>query len=404
MEDIFYNKEMERKEKKGPLKGVRIIDMTRLLPGPLATQLLADMGADVIKVEDPKAPDYARFMAPHYNNIGLTYLSINRSKRSLALNLSSEQGKTIFWELLQTADIVIDSFRPGVLEKLGLDYQSALKHKEDIIYVSVTGYGHGNEKSQKAGHDINYLGYSGVLSMMGKKEEIVQPGVQISDIAGGSYPTVIACLSALVSKATTGKGQFVDVAMVDCSMPFMTFYLADALNTHKVYQRQEHPLAGSLPNYNIYRCKDAKWVALGALEPKFWKGFCEHFQHPEWFNRMFDDKMKGELQVFFETKDRDEWIRLSGEADICLTPILEIDELDQDKYLNDRNLFIENTHSKYGTYKGINQPIKFNASQEFESWAPPLMGEDNTQILRELNYTKEEIVELYKNGILTQEK
>src|SRR5690554_137501 len=174
---------MIRPEKSGPLKGVKILDLTRLLPGPLASQLLADMGAEVIKVEDPKAPDYARYMAPHYNNVGMTYLSLNRSKHSLALNLSSAEGKQVFWDLLKTVDIVLDSFRPGVLEKLGINYEKAKEYKEDIIYVAVTGYGHGNDLSNKAGHDINYLGHAGVLATNGTQEQVVQTGVQVADIA-----------------------------------------------------------------------------------------------------------------------------------------------------------------------------------------------------------------------------
>ncbi len=392
---------MSKPEKEGPLKGVRILDLSRLLPGPLATQLLADIGADVIKVEDPKAPDYARFMAPHYKEIGLTYLSLNRSKQSLAIDLGSAEGKRIFWDLLKTVDIVVDSFRPGVLEKLEIDYETAKSHKQDIIYVSVTGYGHGNALSKKAGHDINYLGHAGVLATNGDKEKILQTGVQIADIAGGSYPTVIACLSALISRSTTGKGQFVDVAMVDCSLPLMSFYMAEVLNAQKTYQRQEHVLAGALPNYNIYCCKDGKWIALGSLEPKFWKGFCELVEHPEWFNRMFDSQMKDELQSLFMTKERDEWVAFAQSADICLTAILEMDELSSDNYLADRKMFVEHTHPVYGTYQGIAQPIKFLGTPESNGWAPPMLGEDNDDVLKSLGYSEDEILRLKEKGAIT---
>lgn len=389
---------MRRPEKSGPLKGVKILDLTRLLPGPLASQLLADMGAEVIKVEDPKAPDYSRYMAPHHNDIGMTYLSLNRSKQSLALNLSSEEGKRVFWDVLKTVDIVLDSFRPGVLDKLGIDYHSAKKHKEDIIYVAVTGYGYGNELSKKAGHDINYLGHTGVLATNGTKEEIVQTGVQIADIAGGSYPTVIACLSALIARNTSGEGQFVDVAMVDCTLPLMSFYMAEVLNTKKSYQRQEHVLAGGLPNYNIYPCKDQKWIALGALEPKFWMGFCALIDRPKWANRMFDVSMKQELEELFLTKNQDEWIALGASADVCLTGILEMDELASDTYLNDRQMFVEHEHPVYGKYKGIAQPIKFLGTPASKGWPPPLLGEDNMAILKELGYSNDEIDELVKKG------
>lgn len=389
---------MKREELQGPLKGVRILDLTRLLPGPLASQMLADMGAEVIKVEDPKAPDYARFMAPHYEDVGMTYLALNRTKKSLALNLSSEDGKQVFWDLLKTVDIVLDSFRPGVLEKLGIDYETAKQHKKDIIYVAVTGYGHGNEMSNKAGHDINYLGHAGVLATNGTPEQVMQTGVQIADIAGGSYPAVIACLSAIIARNTTGEGQFVDVAMVDCALPLMSFYMAETLNTGKSYDRQEHVLAGSLPNYNIYECQDGQWIALGSLEPKFWMGFCALINQPDWANRMFDASIKSELESLFKTKTRDEWIALGQTADVCLTGILNMDELESDSYLQERQMFVEHEHPKYGRYKGIAQPIKFTGSPASKGWAPPLLGEDNVGVLKELGYSEDAIKQLLESG------
>lgn len=392
---------MNRPTQEGPLKGVKIIDLSRLLPGPLATQMLADMGAEIIKVEDPKAPDYARYMAPHYEGVGLSYLALNRTKHSLALDLGSESGKKIFWDVLKTADIVIDSFRPGVLQKLGIDYETATQYKSDIIYVSVTGYGHHNHLAKKAGHDINYLGHAGVLATNGEMDKIVQPGVQVADIAGGSYPTVIACLSALVSRSTTGKGQFVDVAMVDCSLPLMSFYMAEVLNTQKTYGRQEHPLAGSLPNYNIYQCQDGKWMALGSLEPKFWAGFCQLVGQADWVNRIFDQKMKSELEILFRTKSRDEWTAFAEGTDICLTPILEMDELEKDDYLQSRKMFTVHEHPVYGQFKGVNQPVKFTGTPSGEGWAPPMMGEDNDDILKALGYSDEEIQKLKDNGVIT---
>jgi crotonobetainyl-CoA:carnitine CoA-transferase CaiB-like acyl-CoA transferase len=398
-----YNNHMSsRKPQQGPLTGIRILDLTRLLPGPLATQMLADMGAEVIKIEDPKAPDYARFMPPQHGPLGVTYLALNRSKKSLCINLSSPEGKDIFHQLLQTADIVVESFRPGVLAKMGLDYESSKLVKEDIIYVSVTGYGQTGPYKSKAGHDINYLGYAGVLGISGSKEAPSKSGVQIADIAGGSYPAVIGCLSALLSRNATGKGQHVDVAMVDCALPFMSFYMAEALNTGKVYQREEHPLAGAVPNYNIYPCKDGKWVALGSLEPKFWMGFCALAGKPEWASRIMDPKLKSELKEFFQTKERDEWISMAAQADICLTPILNIDELETEPHHVARELFVEMEHPDYGKLKGINQPIKFSGTPSSVSWAPPMAGEDNADILLDLGFNAEEVAALEGKGIISR--
>lgn len=391
-----------RKPSSGPLQGIRILDLTRLLPGPLATQMLGDMGAEIIKIEDPKAPDYARFMPPQFGPLGVTYLALNRSKKSICINLSSTEGREIFHKLLQTADIVVESFRPGVLAKMGLDYASAKAIKPDIIYVSVTGYGQTGPYASKAGHDINYLGYAGVLGISGSKEAPSKSGVQIADIAGGSYPAVIGCLSALLSRNATGEGQHVDVAMVDCALPFMSFYMAEALNTGKTYEREEHPLAGAVPNYNIYPCKDGKWIALGSLEPKFWMNFCMLVNKPEWGSRIMDPDLKHELKAFFQTKERDEWITLSKSADICLTPILNIDELESEQHHQERNMFVELEHPTYGKIKGINQPIKFSGTPSEPSWAPPMAGEDNEGILKDLGYDEQAIQELKAKVIVSK--
>lgn len=368
----------------GPLNGIRILDLSRLLPGPLATQMLADMGAEVIKIEDPKAPDYARFMPPQINGVGVPYLAVNRNKKSITLDFASEEGKAKFFALAKTADIVVDSFRPGVLKKLGIDYDTVKQHNPAIIYVAVTGYGQTGPYKDKAGHDINYLGYSGVLGITGKPDEVVKPGVQIADIAGGSYPAVIACLAAVWHKQRTGEGQFVDVAMVDGVMPLMSFYMMEALNQGKFYKRQEHPLAGSLVNYNIYECRDKKWVALGSLEPKFWMGFCAMVNRPDWSGKLFDDDVKAELKALFLSKDRDEWIQQATGLDICLTPIRDIGELESEPHHIERHNFVEVADKQGKTIKMVNQPIKFSAFPQAAFTAPPDMGQDNETILGNL--------------------
>lgn len=391
-----------RTPNKGPLQGIKIIDLTRLLPGPLATQMLGDMGAEIIKIEDPKAPDYARFMPPHIGPLGTNYLALNRSKKSLCMDLKSPEGLEIFKKLIAEADIVVESFRPGVLKKMGIDYASMKEVKKDIIYVSVTGYGQTGPYSHLAGHDINYLGYSGILGVSGSPEAPSKPGVQIADIAGGSYPTVIACLSALFSRMRTGEGQMVDVAMVDCVMPFLSFYMAEALNLEKYYKRAEHPLAGSLGNYNIYRCKDDKWIALGTLEPKFWMEFCRIAGKPEWASRIFEPSLKEDLKEFIASKSRDEWMNLAKGQDICLTPILDLNELENEPYHIERKNFITTEHPVYGQLKGINQPIKFGGTPTEPAWAPPLPGEDNEAIISSLGYSKEEIESFIQKNILTK--
>ncbi len=373
---------MSRKPQQGPLQGIRILDLSRLLPGPLATQMMADLGAEVIKIEDTKAPDYTRFFPPLKGSQSLNYISINRSKLSITLDLKSDEGKRKFFELVKTADIVVDSFRPGVLQKMGIDYDAAKQHNEKIIYVAVTGYGYSGTYKDKAGHDMNYLGYSGILGLTGDAEKPIIPACQVADVAGGSYPAVVACLSALWARERTGKGQFVDIAMTDCVMPLLSMQYGETLNTETTFKRGEPMLSGGMANYNLYKCKDEKWIALGSLEPKFWQGVCMLLGKPDWMPRMMPipeevEKLKQDLQAIFSTKTRDEWVALADPLDVCLTPILDMDEVEKDKHLNEREMFFEVEHSDYGKVKGINQPFKFSETPAKPSWAAPLMGEDN---------------------------
>lgn len=366
----------------GVLNGIKILDLSRLLPGPLATMLMADMGAEVIKIEDPNAPDYTRFMPPHINGEGVSYLALNRNKKSISLNLKSEEGRNQFYELCRTADVVIDSFRPGVLAKMQLDYDTVKQINPKIIYVAVTGYGQDGPYKNMAGHDMNYLAYAGVLGINGTPENIALPGIQIADIAGGSYPTIIGCLAAILHRNRTGEGQFVDVAMTDCVLPFLSFYLTETLNSKTTYKRGEHALAGSLVNYNIYKCQDNKWVALGSLEPKFWMNFCTAINKPDWVGKMMDENVKSELKALFLTQTRDTWIAQTLKADCCIAPIYELDEIEQDDYHQERNNFIEVEHEKLGKIKMVNQPIKFSAIPKNQTYsAPPNMGEHNQEYL-----------------------
>jgi alpha-methylacyl-CoA racemase len=397
---------MSRKPAQGPLVGIKILDLTRLLPGPLATQMLADLGAEVIKIEDPKAPDYTRHFFPQKGGMAISFITLNRSKKSLALDLKSEKGRKIFYDLAKEADIVLDSFRPGVLAKMGLDYDTVKTINPRIIYVAVTGYGQTGPYAQAAGHDINYIGYTGLLSLNGTQENgPVMPAVQIADIAGGSYPTVIACLSALLARQTTGEGQFVDVAMTDCTLPLMSMSLAETLNFGQTFGREEPFLSGGLAHYNLYKCADGEYVALGSLEPKFWQGFCMLINKPDWIARMLPQKetvaaLKQDLTALFLTKTRDEWVALAAQVDICLTPILNTHEVESNEHIRARGLIVESEHPEYGKVKGINQPIQFSGTPTAPGWAAAKMGEDNDAILKEMGYTEEAIHSLRSEKVI----
>ena len=395
-----------RKPEKGPLQGVRILDVSRLLPGPLATMLLADMGAEVIKIEDPSSPDPTRTIPPFVGKESAYYLAVNRSKRSLTLNLHSQKGKELFLELVKTADIVLEQYRPGIMDKIGIGYSKATSINPNIIYVSITGFGQDGPYSQQAGHDINYLAYSGILGITGIKDgKPVIPGVQIADIAAGSYTAVNACLLALLNRQRTGKGEQVDVSMTDACMPLMAFPMAMYQTSGNIAQRGNEMLSGAIPNYNVYECKDGKYLALGALEPKFWAGFCEMIEFPEWNAEAFAGPVKAEilmakLQVLFKTKTQAEWLEQAKGFDICLSPVNDVKEVFADPQLKHRQIFVTHTHPQYGEVTTINNPVKFTKTETNRGWASPSLGEDTSAILTKMGYAEIQILELKKDGII----
>lgn len=375
-----------RPEKQGPLKGLRIIDFTRLLPGPMATMLMADMGADVIKVEDPDSPDYIRSFPPFVGGESAFYLSLNRSKRSLAVNYTSPGGRKIIIDLAKTADVIIEQFRPGVMAGLGLGYDTLQKVNQKIVYVSITGYGQNGPYAQKAGHDLNYIGYSGLLDITGEKAKTpVIPGGQVADVAAGSYMAVNAVLAALYAREKTGTGQHVDVAMLDCMIPITALAVAQFYSTKENPERGTLPLSGGMANYNIYECADGKYVALGALEPKFWEQFCDLAGKPEWKNRILDAgeamlALKNEVASMFKSKSKLEWLALSEGKDVCITPVLSIAELENDPQLMHRGMILQSANETF-KYTGI--PLKFSKTPAHISWEAPQLGEDTDDFIRE---------------------
>jgi crotonobetainyl-CoA:carnitine CoA-transferase CaiB-like acyl-CoA transferase len=389
----------------GPLNGIKILDLTRLLPGPLATQYLADLGADVIKIEDIKYPDYIRNFPPHVGGESVHFLSVNRSKKSLALDLNSDEGISVFLELVAKADVVMEGFRPGKIEELGLGFEVASRVNPGIIYVSISGYGQDSPLMKKAGHDLNYVGYAGLIALTGKNGKMAMPGLQIADIMGGSYNAVIGCLSALISRGATGKGQHVDVSMTDGVLPLLSIPLGEYLNTGTNYGPGEFMLAGGLANYHIYECQDGKYVALGSLEPKFWMGFCQMVGHPEWMGKAMPgsgqiEELKADIAELFRTKTRDEWIEYAAGFDICLSPVLHLNEIEDHPHFRSRKMITEHEHERYGKVKGIAQPLKFSGEDLHEGWAAPALGEHSKLVLKEFDFDEKQVQDLAEKGII----
>lgn len=376
----------------GPLLGLRILDLTRLLPGPLGTMLMADMGADVIKIEDPGAPDYVRAFPPYVNGESANYMAYNRSKRSVFLAYQTPEGRAQFLALVKTADVVVEQFRPGHLDLLGMGYEAARAVNPRIIYVSVTGYGQTGPYAHLAGHDLNYIALAGVLGLTGESgtggepHPPVVPGVQLADIAGGSYGCVMATLAAIYARERTGEGQHVDVSMTDAVMPLLSVAYASFAGGQPPV-RGAMPLSGGLPNYGVYLCRDGRYAALGTLEPKFWHKFCTLIGKPDWLafsqpasaTQLTD--FKARLQTVFLERNCDEWTRFGLENDILITPVNTLADLETDPHLTARQMVVTQTHPVAGPFRSIGVPLKFSGTPARPAWPAPAPGEDTDDIL-----------------------
>ncbi|MFT5748198.1 MAG: alpha-methylacyl-CoA racemase, partial [Saprospiraceae bacterium] len=328
-----------------PLQGIKIIDFTRLLPGPVATHLLAQMGAEVIKIESPKRMDYARAQPGQIDGASILFYQLNHNKTSKILDYNAPEGKAELLELIKGADALIEQFRPGAMEAWGFGYEEVKKINPSIVYVSLTGYGKEGGFSAEAGHDFNYLAYSGVMSLL--KDERGKPTVpdtQFADI-GGAYMAVMAMQAALIRKGLTGEGSYVDVALSDAMMPFLA--IPHGLYSGGLEYRKFNVINGKLAvNYAAYECADGRWISVGALEMKFWKNLCEAVEKPAWIRSNQMELMnavfpKGEIEAFFKTKNREEWAAFFKGLDVCVAPILEIEELEDSDFHRESGTFEE---------------------------------------------------------------
>jgi alpha-methylacyl-CoA racemase len=390
-----------------PLKGIRILDLSRLLPGAYASQMLSDFGADVIKIEEPGLGDYGRFMPPHgRDGISLYFVATNRNKRSITLNLKSEQGRDIFLRLLGESDVILESFRPGVMERLGLGYEQLKETHPRLIYCAISGYGQDGPYRLRAGHDLNYAGYAGLLHYnRGPHGEPAMPATQLGDLAGGSYMAVIGILAAIVGRAETGAGRMIDVSMTEGTLSLLPLVAGAYLNTGKAPRPGQSGLDGGLPCYNIYETKDGKHVTLAALEPKFWQTFCAHIGHLELvpFHAPVGpgerEQAMESLRAIFKTKTRDEWVAELGEIDACVGPVYSIDEALNDPQAQARGITVTSGTGDHAFYALPSFPRISDVAYEDRS-LPPGMGEHTEELLREAGYSAEELEQFRAGGVI----
>lgn len=385
----------------GALDGLRVIDLSRLLPGPFATQLLADYGADVVKVEEPGTGDYLRSFAPVVDGESRFFLHVNRNKRSIALNLKNADGKRVLLDLAARADVLVESFRPGVMDRLGLGWDVLRERNPRLIYCALTGYGLDGPYRDWAGHDVNYLGYAGALALLkGADGRPVVPGFQIADLGGGGLNAVLGILLALAARERTGRGQRVDAAMVDGVAPWLlhrwAFLGAD--------ENGPGPnLSGEYPCYGVYEASDGRFVAVGALEEKFWARLCEHLGRPEWIPQQYADgvvreRMFDELRTLFRSRPRDVWAREFAPLDCCVTPVLEIEELAQSPHWQSRGLVQRYHDPKRGPQDLLGFPVKLSETPASVRLPAPALGEHTGAVLGELGYSREEVGRLLDGG------
>lgn len=390
----------------GALSGIKVLDLSRLLPGPYCTLMMADYGAEVIKVEEPEVGDYIRWRKPAINGIGARHLTINRNKKSIELNLKSEEGKEIFKKLAADADVILESFRPGVMDRLGIGYEEIANLNEGIVYCSLTGYGQTGPYSQLPGHDINFIGYSGILGLIGEKNGTpVIPGVQVADLGGGALMALSAITMALLHKERTGKGQYIDVSMLDGAITWLYAAASDYFASGTVPERGKNRLDGHFAFYNIYKTKDEKYLSIGAAEKKFWKEICELVGKPEWIElhegpEDVQEQLKNEMAELFMQENQQYWLDLLQTKDTCVGPIYDIDQLYTDPQIIEREMLTTMQHPTAGKIQQIGFPIKFSHTPGEIYAHSPLLGEHTEELLLNLGYSRESVLHLEKSGVI----
>ncbi|MBD3226880.1 MAG: CoA transferase [Candidatus Lokiarchaeota archaeon] len=395
-----------------PLDGTNVLDLTRLLPGPYLTMLLGDYGADVLKIEDPIVGDYVRWRPPYIKNknktkkINALFTYLNRNKKSLTLNLKKKEGLKIFYRLVETADIIVESFRPIVKEKLKIDYETVKEINPTIIYVSLTGFGQNGPLKKVAGHDLNYISLTGILGLTGKKDEVSSiPGTQIGDIGVGGYMGFGSVLLALLAKEKYNIGQFIDLSIYDGLLSWLPLAFSSYFLDGEVPHKEERRLNGLLPWYNVYKTKDGKEITLAALEFKFWKNFCKLIDRKDLIKKHEADpekysEIKETLSNIFTQKTRDQWVELVRGIDCCLAPVLLIDEVMEHPHFKERKPTIKYNHKLVGTVRQIGFSFNLSNTPGKLRLGAPSYGEHNIEILKSLGYNSDQIEYFMKEKII----
>jgi crotonobetainyl-CoA:carnitine CoA-transferase CaiB-like acyl-CoA transferase len=390
-----------------PLEGIRVLDLSRLLPGGFCSLLLADYGAEVLKVEDTGMGDYVRWSPPFYEGAddsakSALYLALNRGKRSIRLNLKEERGREVLLRLARDHDVMLESFRPGVLDRLGVGYERLREENPGLVYCAITGYGQDGPLRDRSGHDMNYLGLVGLLGLTGERDgPPVQAGGQIADIGGGAQMAAFAILAALRERDRSGEGQLVDVSMSDGALSWLALVAGQYLCDGEPPRRGGLPLAGGIVCYRPYACSDG-WVTLGALEPKFWQAWCRGVGREDLIERQFErpgSDAHAEVERIFLERTREEWRLFASEHDCCLEPVLELDEALDSELVREREMVVE--LEQPGADRPVRQlgpPVKLSRTPGGPQGPGPALGEHTDEVLDALGYPPDEVEALKEAG------
>lgn len=380
----------------GPLTSLKILDFTTLLPGPFATMYLADLGADIIRIEAPNRPDIVRMSPPYVeDNISAAHATLNRSKRSLALNLKHPDAPSVVKRLVKDYDIVIEQFRPGVMDRLGVGYEALRAENPQLIYCAITGYGQTGSYVNRAGHDSNYLALAGLMSYSGRQDTGPQPqGTQIADIGGGSFGAIVGILSAVIHRQLSGEGQFIDISMTDGAMAWNAVTGAEYLGGGELPTYENRLLNGG-SHYHYYRTSDDRFLSVSSLEPQFWLGFCKAIDRPDLIDQIGEPGegmryIREEIANVIVGRTLAEWEAVFDQYDVCVEPVLNLEEVVDHPLTKAREMIVEVSGEKVSVRQFAN-PIKFSVTPPEYPYYGVELGKHTQEIMTELGYGQEEI-------------
>ena len=391
----------------GPLQGIKILDFSALLPGPFATMMLGDLGAEILKVEAPHRPDLMRLTPPFENGVSAGHMAVNRNKKSIALDLKKPESLEIVRRLVRVYDVILEQFRPGVMDRLGLGYKDLEMIHPRVIYCSLTGYGQDGPYRDRAGHDINYLALSGILSFSGRAAHGPVPqGVQIADIGAGSYNAVVSILAAIIHRERTGEGQYLDVSMTDGSIGWATLpatrYMVGGENPG---YETEFLNGGSF--YDCYRTKDGRYISVGSIEPQFFAALCKGIGREDlakmqgWGMQSGEvwRSIKKEIADIFAGKTLEEWVEIFKGFDACVEPVLTVEEMVAHPHVKARGMVVSVRKPDGTMQQQVNSPFRFSRTPAEVRSVGPGLGEHAEEVLMSVGYSDGEIGSLRAKGV-----